>query len=64
MPDQEKTVEQNSKAEQAQRKFVEDLYNRDQVAEDEASMKPHQTHIKDPNVPGGVRRVRFTLTGR
>ena len=50
----------DSKAEQAERKFVEDLYKRDLVAEDEASMKPYQTHVKDPKAPGGVRRIRFT----
>ena len=55
--------DQDAKAEEAQRKFVEDLYKRDQVAEDETSMKPHQTHVKDPSAPGGVRRVRFTSTG-
>jgi hypothetical protein len=51
--------DQVPKSEQVQRKFVEDLYKRDQVADDEASMKPHQTHVKDPNAPGGVRRIRF-----
>jgi hypothetical protein len=56
--------EQDLKAEEAQRKFVEDLYKRDQVADDEASLKPYQTHVKDPSAPGGVRRVRFTLIGR
>ncbi|MBV8139843.1 MAG: hypothetical protein JO121_30040 [Deltaproteobacteria bacterium] len=53
--------DQDPKAEEARRKFVEDLYKRGEVAEDEASMKPNQTHVKDPNAPGGVRRVRFTL---
>jgi hypothetical protein len=52
-------TDRDPKVEEAQRKFVEDLYKRDQVAEDEASMKPHQTHVKDPNAPNGVRRVRF-----
>jgi hypothetical protein len=52
--------DQDSTVEQAQRKFIEDLYERDQVAEDLASMKPHQTHVKDANAPGGVRRVRFS----
>ncbi len=55
--------DQDSKVEQAQRKFIEDLYKRDQIADDLASMKPNQTHVKDPNAPGGVRRVRFSYAG-
>jgi len=51
-------------AERAQRKFIEDLCKRDQVADDLATMQPHQTHVKDPSAPGGVRRVRFSLAGR
>ena len=65
MPEQDIKVEQDTKidedakAEQARRKFIEDLYKRDEVAEDEKSMKPHQTYVKDPNAPGGIRRVRY-----
>jgi len=59
MPEQDSTADPNAKAEEARLKFVEDLYKRGQVAENEASLQPHQTHVKDPNAPGGVRRVRF-----
>jgi hypothetical protein len=51
--------DQDASVQQAQAKFIDDLYERDQVADDEASLKPHQTHVKDPDAPGGVRRVRF-----
>jgi hypothetical protein len=59
-----KRLTDEAKIRAAQESYVKSLYARDEVAEDEAELKPHQTHVKDPNAPGGVRRVRFSVAPR
>ena len=63
MPDNEQSSE-DEKLREAQEHFVKSLYARDEVAENEAELKPRQTHVKDPDAPGGVRRVRFSMLPR
>jgi len=60
----DKAQTDDPKVRAAQEAYVRSLYARDEVAESEAELKPHQTHVKDPKAPGGVRRVRFSMVPR
>ena len=63
MPGPEPSSE-DQKRREAETRYIKSLYARDEVAENEAELKPHQTHVKDSNAPGGVRRVRFSAASR